>query len=101
MIELAMPALWGVFVGLLNHLLVGGPLQELSRLQSSEQPVDPKTTQRMMRRLYGRFGLRVVVSLVGIVIAYLWWGTPNALLAALIGLLLMNMGSLWQNQRMR
>lgn len=101
MYELAMPALWGVFIGVVNHLLIRGPLREMARLQAEQPPVDQEAAQRTTRRLYGRFGLRLVVSLVGIAVAFFWWRATEALLAALVGLLLMNLGSLWQNQRYR
>lgn len=97
MFELALALGWGLLLGGINHWILARPLQEAAAAQG--QNVDRQ--QAVMKKIYARFLLRMIVSLAGIGLAFVFWRDMVPLAATLAGLLVVNVLTLRQQRRKR
>ena len=96
--EILLAGGWGLILGGVNHWLLLGPLRRAAQSRHTQMPGQPGDLVKMV---YGRFLLRMVISLAGLAVAFWLWRDSAPVAATLIGLLLVNTLGLWQNHRRR
>lgn len=97
MFELALAAGWGILLGGINHWILTRPIR--NDLAANHDAVFIR--QALMKKMYARFLLRMLVSFTGIGLAFAFWQDMIPVAVTLLGLFAVNMLMLLQQRRRR